>query len=576
MATIWVPTTLRTDAGRCVVEGLAEQPRSQTSSEASSEAPSPASAPFSPPPGWARAPITVVILTLNEEVNIGDCLESCRWCDDVHVIDSGSTDRTVQIAREMGAKTYFHPFESFGKQRNWAIENANPKHNWVFHLDADERFTPELVQRMLEIINSNPPEAGYHVPQRFMFMGRWLKRTAGYPTYQMRFFHKERMRFCDYGHGQRELTDGRVGVLDVPYLHYGLSKGLSEWIDRHNRYSTAEALQALESMGTKMPWGDLISRDAVKRRRAFKDLSYRLPFRAAIRHFTTLFVLGAIFEGRPGRTYASLLHLYERMIELKLRLLRVKNSATHALFEKDVAATVRTSAPPPDDGLGRVAPAPVVAAAASAAASNRPEPVLNGAAPRSHAVAPVVETTAGADLVQLSPESTPWTFKQRVFRAIWMLAGKTLFHISFHNWYRYRALILRLFGATIGKNVRIRPTVNIEVPWNLIIHDGVTVGDHAILYSLGTIEIGERTIVSQYAHICAGTHDYTDRRFPLIRDPVIIGADAWIGADAFVGPNVRIGRLSVLGARSSCYKDLEPEMVYAGNPAKPIKRRELH
>jgi putative colanic acid biosynthesis acetyltransferase WcaF len=82
--------------------------------------------------------------------------------------------------------------------------------------------------------------------------------------------------------------------------------------------------------------------------------------------------------------------------------------------------------------------------------------------------------------------------------------------------------------------------------------------------------------VSQYAHICAGTHDYTDRRFPLIRDPVVIGADAWIGADAFVGPNVKIGRLSVLGARSSVYKDMEPETVYVGNPARAIKKRELH
>jgi putative colanic acid biosynthesis acetyltransferase WcaF len=157
-----------------------------------------------------------------------------------------------------------------------------------------------------------------------------------------------------------------------------------------------------------------------------------------------------------------------------------------------------------------------------------------------------------------------------------MLVGRPLFRLSFHNWYGFRAWLLRLFGAKVGKGVRIRPSVHVEIPWNLDIRDGVTVGDHAILYGLGTITIGERTIVSQYAHLCAGTHDYTDRRFPLIRDPIEIGPDAWIGADAFVGPNVRIGRLAVLGARSSAYKDLDARLVYVGNPAKALKPRELH
>ncbi|RMD63039.1 MAG: hypothetical protein D6824_05930, partial [Planctomycetota bacterium] len=104
---------------------------------------------------------------------------------------------------------------------------------------------------------------------------------------------------------------------------------------------------------------------------------------------------------------------------------------------------------------------------------------------------------------------------------------------------------------------------------------GVTIGDYAILYSLGRIRIGDRAILSQYSHLCAGTHDHTNRRFPLIRDPITIGADVWIAADAFVGPNVTVGRLAVLGARSSAYSDLEPEMVYVGNPAKPLKKRVL-
>src|SRR5438045_4083417 len=87
------------------------------------------------------APVSVVTLTLDEERNIADCLRSCAWCDDVHVLDSGSSDRTCAIADAMGATVHRNPFRSFGHQRNWAIDNIATKHNWQFHLDADERFT---------------------------------------------------------------------------------------------------------------------------------------------------------------------------------------------------------------------------------------------------------------------------------------------------------------------------------------------------------------------------------------------------------------------------------------------------
>ncbi len=280
-----------------------------------------------------------MILTLNEEVNIRDCLASCAWCDDVHVVDSGSTDRTIEVARSMGAKTYEHPFESFGKQRNWAIDNVSPKHEWIFHLDADERFTPDLVREMRERLGASPAESGYHVPNKLMFMGRWLKRAGQYPTYQMRLFHRERMRFEDYGHGQRESTSGKVGTLREPYLHFNFSKGLGDWIDRHNKYSTLEAREALERLGRPLELGRIFGADPVARRRALKDLFYRLPCRAELRFLITLLGLGAILEGQAGRTYARLVYLYEQMITCKLRLLRRHDrGASDPNFEKDVLA----------------------------------------------------------------------------------------------------------------------------------------------------------------------------------------------------------------------------------------------
>ena len=520
--------------------------------------PSPANTPAADPAparGWAgpTAPVSVVILTLNEEMNIAECLASCAWSDDVHVLDSGSEDRTVEIARSLGAHVHVHPFESFGKQRNWAIDNIPLKHDWVFHLDADERFTPVLVQEMNDRLSANPSEAGFHNPHKLMFMGRWLKRSGGYPTYQMRLFHKSRMRFKDYGHGQREDTDQSVGVFEQPYLHYAFSKGLYDWIDKHNRYSSLEALEVIGSRRESLRMRNLFSADPVRRRRTWKELGYHLPFRPMVRWFVIMFVLGGVFEGRAGYTYAKLVAMYEQMITLKLRLL--KKSSTIRGFEKDTAPQARTQIFKGADRLTETSHATAgVPAAEEAAPQHMAEPELG----------------------QMIPEPSPWSFREKLIRAIWMLLGKPVFRVSFHNWYGFRAWLLKLFGAKIGKGVRIRPSVNVEIPWNLDIKDGVTVGDYAILYSLGLITIGERTIVSQYAHLCAGTHDHTDRRFPLIRDPITIGADAWIGADAFVGPNVTIGRLSVLGARSSAYRNLEAGTVYVGNPAHTLKKRELH
>jgi acetyltransferase-like isoleucine patch superfamily enzyme/glycosyltransferase involved in cell wall biosynthesis len=566
---------------------------SETSSAAplAQEMPTPAAPAGFPPRG--KVPISVVVLTLNEEVNIADCLASCAWSDDVHVLDSGSMDRTVEISRSLGAGVWQHPFTSFGEQRNWAIENIPMRHEWIFHLDADERFTPELARAMGELLARKPEEAGFHIPQKLMFMGRWLKRSAAYPTYQMRLFHRTRMRFCDYGHGQRELTEGAVGSLNVPYLHYGFAKGLYDWFDKHNRYSSLEALQFANRVlghGTGLRLRDVLSGDRVKRRRAWKDLGYRLPFRAQLRWFVTLFVLGGILEGRAGLTYAGLISTYERMTSLKLTLLRQQRrqarlALAHRDFERDTAPQARTmlfdaqDRAPEREVAGAAAPAPhgarlaaeqLLAVASAPAAAGGPAVDRSAEAKGDRAVA-----EDALDVLQMRPEASPWTFGEKVRRAIWMLVGRPIFRMSFHNWYPFRNWLLRSFGARIGSGVALRPSVNIEVPWMIDLDDDATVGDHAILYSLGKIRIGKRAIISQYAHLCAGTHDYTDHTFKLLRTPITIGDDVWIGADAFVGPGVHVGRLTVLGARSSAYRDLPPEQVCVGNPARPIKRREL-
>ena len=179
-------------------------------------------------------------------------------------------------------------------------------------------------------------------------------------------------------------------------------------------------------------------------------------------------------------------------------------------------------------------------------------------------------------MAELELHKSAWSFKQKVMRTLWMFAQALLFRWSFHNWYGWRRFLLRCFGAKVGVAVRVRPTVRIEIPWNVTLDDGCIVGDFAILYSLGTIHIGQRTIISQYAHLCAGSHDYTSRKFPLTTPPIRIGEDCWIAADVFVGPGVTVGDRSVVGARSTVTKTIPADVVAVGSPAKVVKQRVLN
>lgn len=268
-----------------------------------------------------RLPVTVIILTRDEEANIADCIATCTsWSDDVHVLDSGSTDRTCQIARSLGAQVHINAFTSFGQQRNWAIDHIAHKYDWVFHLDADERFTPQLVREIRDVLSRNPKYAGYYVPYKMMFMGRWLKRAGQYPVYQMRFFHRGRMRFRDYGHGQRELTTGRIGRLRQPYLHFNFSKGIADWLEKHNRYSTLEARQIYLREHAEPGRQPSIFGDAVERRRYFKAKIYpKIPGKYLWRFLWMYVWKRGFLDGFPGLYYCLLNSTYELLTVLKVQ-----------------------------------------------------------------------------------------------------------------------------------------------------------------------------------------------------------------------------------------------------------------
>lgn len=177
------------------------------------------------------------------------------------------------------------------------------------------------------------------------------------------------------------------------------------------------------------------------------------------------------------------------------------------------------------------------------------------------------------DAAAAASQVSPWTLKEKIGRALWMIVRGVVFKHTWHNWYEIRNGLLRLFGAKIGRSVKIRPSARIEVPWNLAMGDYSSIGDFGIVYNLGPITVGRRVTISQYAHLCAGTHDYTRADMPLIRPRITIEDDAWIAAQAFVGPEVTVGRGAILGACGVAMKSLEPMTIYAGNPAKAVKPR---
>ena len=188
------------------------------------------------------------------------------------------------------------------------------------------------------------------------------------------------------------------------------------------------------------------------------------------------------------------------------------------------------------------------------------------------------ENTPGAAAPGRTPPGTVhgyFTRREKIGRLLWTLVQATLFRFSPRRADAWRAWLLRRFGARVGRVRLLRNTVRVEVPWNVELGDGVQIGDRVYLYSLGKISIGEHSIVSQFSHLCAGTHDFERTDFPLLRVPIKVGARCWLAAETFVGPGVTIADGVVVGARGGVVKDLPAWTVCVGSPARPVGPRRL-
>jgi glycosyltransferase involved in cell wall biosynthesis len=265
-------------------------------------------------------PVSVIVLTHDEEVNIGPCLETLGAFDEIVVVDSGSTDGTLDVIRTRfpRVRVLHHPFEDFGLQRNWALDNGGVRNTWVLFLDADERCT-EACASAIQAAIADPGECdGFFMCYRNIFLGRWVRRSTLYPSWQLRLLRRGRVRYRKEGHGQREVMSGPAGYISAPYDHHGFSKGIKDWIARHNEYSSNETELIQRLAGSPLALSDICARDPVRRRRALKRLAASTPLRPLARFVYLYFLRRGFLDGRPGLIFCLLRAAHEAHIAAKL------------------------------------------------------------------------------------------------------------------------------------------------------------------------------------------------------------------------------------------------------------------
>jgi len=261
--------------------------------------------------------VSALLLAQDEAINIARCIDSLQGIEDIVVVDSGSTDRTVELARSLGARVVYRKFDNFANQRNFGLEEGDLKNDWVLHLDADEVLTEDFRTQLEKL---DPPAAidGYYVPSRTILGDRWLKHAGMYPSYQARLGHRDRFRFVQVGHGQREaVPPERMGTFDVPYDHYCFSHGMVRWLEKHVRYARDEAtLLASRHEESESGQREGPGQARTARRRVAKQWAGRIPLalRPVARFLYIYFWRLGFLDGFAGFRYAFMLSVYEGMI----------------------------------------------------------------------------------------------------------------------------------------------------------------------------------------------------------------------------------------------------------------------
>lgn len=267
-------------------------------------------------------PISVVILCHDEVENLPRCLTALRSCDEVVVVDDGSTDGSQAVAEAAGARVLTHPFESFADQRNWAMRAGGLRNGWILHLDADEVMTDSALEEIGRRLPAMPADAVGWLARKVMLGEKWLRFSADYPVFVPRLIHRQGLSYVMRGHGDVLPAEPAASVyFESPMLHYNFSKGWTDWRARHERYATAEAAR-IHARAVIVSMRSLWSDDPVRRRAALRALSYRLPGRPVLRFIYAWIFRFGFLDGVAGLRFCMAMASYERMIDRHVRSIK--------------------------------------------------------------------------------------------------------------------------------------------------------------------------------------------------------------------------------------------------------------
>jgi glycosyltransferase involved in cell wall biosynthesis len=279
----------------------------------------------------SKIPVSVLIPAKNEEANLPACLASLERADEIFVVDSQSSDQSIEISQRCGAKVVQFNFNGhWPKKKNWSLENLPFQNEWVLIVDCDERITAELWDEIAQAIQ-NPEHDGYYLNRRVFFLGKWIRHGGKYPDWNLRLFKHKQGRYENLNTedipntGDNEVhehvvLEGKVGYLKNDMIHEDF-RDLYHWLARHNRYSNWEArvyLNLLTNQGNNDTIGASLFGDAVQRKRFLKKIWVRLPFKPFLRFVLFYIIQRGFLDGRAGYIYARLLSQYEYQIGVKL------------------------------------------------------------------------------------------------------------------------------------------------------------------------------------------------------------------------------------------------------------------
>ncbi len=267
--------------------------------------------------------ITIIILTKNEEANIRQCICAVQeLADRIVVVDSGSTDQTVSIAKELGAEVFYHPFEHYAAQFNWALMHVAPKTTWVYRLDADEVVPPELKEEILTEcrIHKNDDVNGFLMKHKLLFLGRYLKYGGSYPFIKMTVFKPLFATFDDRAMGEHVvLSQGRYLTFKNDCLHHDC-KDITAFIDKHNQYASRELRDYLDRK-TLQSAQEMLYRKAANTQHLRDRIYYKLPMfvRAKLYYWYRYYIQLGFLDGTPGRVYAFMqAYFYRYLVDAKI------------------------------------------------------------------------------------------------------------------------------------------------------------------------------------------------------------------------------------------------------------------